>query len=46
MEEATMEEASIADAPGATTFNLYIPDFLQEYSLPDKSSTIFHRQAV
>jgi hypothetical protein len=36
-EEATMEEASIADAPGATTFTLYIPDFLQEYSLSNKS---------
>jgi hypothetical protein len=34
---ATMEEASIADAPGATTFTLNIPDFLQEYSLSNKS---------
>jgi hypothetical protein len=34
MEEATMEEALIAEAPGATTFPLYIPDFLvQKYSL-------------
>jgi hypothetical protein len=32
-----MEEASIADATGANTFTLYIPDFLQEYSLSDKS---------
>jgi hypothetical protein len=37
MEEATMEEALIAEAPGVTTFTLYIPDFLQEYSLSDKS---------
>jgi hypothetical protein len=37
MEEAMMEEASIADATGANTFTLYIPDFLQEYSLSDKS---------
>jgi hypothetical protein len=37
MEEVTMEEAMIADAPGATTFTIYIPDFLQEYSLPKKS---------
>jgi hypothetical protein len=37
MEEATMEEALIAEAPGTTTFTLYIPDFLQEYSLSDKS---------
>jgi hypothetical protein len=37
MEEATMEEGLIAEAPGATTFTLYIPDFLQEYSLSNKS---------
>jgi hypothetical protein len=37
MEETTMEEETIADAPGATTFTLYIPDFLEEYSLSDKS---------
>jgi hypothetical protein len=37
MEEATMEEGMIADAPGVTTFTLYIPDFLQECSLPQKS---------
>jgi hypothetical protein len=37
MEEAMMEEASIADATGANKFTLYIPDFLQEYSLSNKS---------
>jgi hypothetical protein len=28
---------TIADAPGATNFTIYIPDFLQEYSLSEKS---------
>jgi hypothetical protein len=37
MEEAMMEEASIGDAPGANMFTLFIPNFLQEYSLYDKS---------
>jgi hypothetical protein len=38
MEEARMEEEMIAEAPGATTFTLYTPDFLQEeYSLSKQS---------
>jgi hypothetical protein len=37
MEEAMVEEASVDDAPGANTLTLYIPNFLQEYSLSDKS---------
>jgi hypothetical protein len=37
MEEATMEEEMIAEAPGATTFTLYIPDFLREYSLSEQT---------
>jgi hypothetical protein len=37
MDEAMMEEASIADATGANMVTLYIPDFIQEYSLSNKS---------
>jgi hypothetical protein len=37
MEEATMDEEMIAEAPGATTFTLYIPNFLQKYSLSEQS---------
>jgi hypothetical protein len=37
MEEAMMEEASISHAPGANMFTLFIPNFLQEYSLSNKS---------
>ncbi len=36
-DEATIEEETIAEVPGATTFTLYIPDFVQEYSLPGKT---------
>ena len=32
-----MNEEMIAEAPGATKFTLYIPDFLREYSLSDQS---------
>jgi hypothetical protein len=38
MKEATMEKEMDAEAPGVTTaFTIYIPDFLQEYSLSKKS---------
>jgi hypothetical protein len=37
MEEATMNEEIFAEGPGATTFTLYIPDFLREYSLSEQS---------
>jgi hypothetical protein len=37
MEEATMEEVMIAEAPGTTTFTLFIPGFLWEYSLSEQS---------
>jgi hypothetical protein len=37
MEEATMDEEMIAEAPGATTFTLYIPNFLREYRLSEQS---------
>jgi hypothetical protein len=37
MEEATMNEEMFAEAPGATTFTLYIPNFLREYSLSEQS---------
>jgi hypothetical protein len=36
MEEAMMNEEMIAEAPGATTFTLYIPGFLWEYSLSEQ----------
>ena len=37
MEEATMEEQMNAEVPDATTFTLYLPDFVQEYSLSGKT---------
>jgi hypothetical protein len=37
MEEAPMNKEMIAEAPDATTFTLYIPDFLREYSLSEQS---------
>ncbi len=37
MQEVTIEEETIAEVPGATTFTLYIPDFVQEYSLSGKT---------
>jgi hypothetical protein len=37
MDEATMEEEMIAEAPRATTFTLFVPDFLREYSLSEQS---------
>ncbi len=37
MDEATMEEEMIAEAPGATTFTLFIPGFLREYSPSEQS---------
>ncbi len=32
-----MEVEMIAEAPGATTFTVYIPDFLREYILSEQS---------
>jgi hypothetical protein len=43
IEQTTIEEKINAKVPGATTFTLYIPDFVQEYSLsgktPDEQNT-------
>jgi hypothetical protein len=37
MEEATMNKEMFAEGPGVTTFTLYIPYFLREYSLSKQS---------